>query len=60
MPSRSLQKVQKHISKKKRAPGELHEESRDARRLRRAGARDERVARITAVRSKGRQSFGMQ
>ncbi|KAK6443672.1 translation machinery-associated protein 16 [Oleoguttula sp. CCFEE 5521] len=45
MPS-SLQKVQKHVNKKKGAKASaLHEFSRDARRLRRAGNRDEKVSR---------------
>lgn len=46
MPS-SLQKVTKHVNKKKGAKANsLHENSRDARRLRKAGVRDERVARL--------------
>lgn len=52
MPSK-LAKVQKHVSKKKGSKiNSLHENSRDARRLRNAGARDDRVARLTAVRQK--------
>lgn len=52
MPSK-LAKVQKHITKKKGAKAtSLHENSRDAKRIRRAGARDDRVARLTAVREK--------
>lgn len=52
MPSK-LSKVQKHVTKKKGAKAtSLHENSRDARRLRNAGARDDRVARLTSVREK--------
>lgn len=52
MPS-SLSKVQKHVKKKKGAKMDsLHENSRDARRLRRAGARDDRVARAAGMREK--------
>jgi len=52
MPSK-LAKVQKHVSKKKGSKiNSLHENSRDARRLRRAGASDDRVARLTAVHKK--------
>lgn len=50
MPSK-LAKVQKHVTKKKGAKAtSLHENSRDSKRLRSAGARDDRVARLTAVR----------
>lgn len=52
MPSK-LSKVQKHVRKKKGDKiNSLHENSRDARRLRRAGTRDDRVARGSAVREK--------
>lgn len=41
-----LAKVQKHVSKKKGAKiHSLHENSRDAMRLRKAGARDDKIAR---------------
>lgn len=44
---RSLNKVQKHISKKRGGkPTSLHENSRDAQRLRRAGAREDKMNRI--------------
>ena len=49
MPSK-LAKVQKHVAKKKGSKiNSLHENSRDAKRLRRAGARDDRVARLSAI-----------
>ncbi|KAK3698302.1 translation machinery-associated protein 16 [Vermiconidia calcicola] len=52
MPS-SLAKVQKHVHKKKgNKINSLHENSRDAQRLRKAGARDDRVARLHAVQKK--------
>ncbi|RDW86760.1 translation machinery-associated protein 16 [Aspergillus mulundensis] len=54
---KSLQKVQKHISKKRGAIEALHENSRDAKLLRRAGTRDDRVARVSAAMAKGRQSY---
>ena len=58
MPSK-LAKVQKRVSKKKGGTkiGQLHENSRDARRLRRAGARDDRVARMSAVRQKANRQW---
>lgn len=58
MPS-SLHKVQKHVNKKK--PGAkshaLHENSRDAIRLRRASGRDDKVARAQALREKANDKF---
>ncbi|KAB8228391.1 translation machinery-associated protein 16 [Aspergillus alliaceus] len=54
---KSLQKVHKHISKKRGVVEALHENSRDAKRLRRAGARDDRVARVSATMARGRQSY---
>lgn len=52
MPS-SLHKVQKRVNKKKGPKANaLHENSRDAQRIRRAGARDDRVARVTSTRQK--------
>lgn len=57
MPSK-LAKVHKHIAKKKGDKiKSLHENSRDAKRLRRAGARDDRVARLTAVRDKANKQW---
>ncbi|KAL4926896.1 translation machinery-associated protein 16 [Aspergillus undulatus] len=55
---KSLAKVQKHITKKRGAAIEaIHENSRDAKLLRRAGTRDDRVARISATMARGRQSY---
>ena len=57
MPS-SLSKVQKHVKKKKGSKiSSLHENSRDAQRLRRAGARDDRVARQSSVREKANKQW---
>ncbi|PLN80002.1 putative translation machinery-associated protein [Aspergillus taichungensis] len=53
----SLNKVHKHISKKRGTIGALHENSRDAKRLRRANIRDDRVSRVHAAMARGRQSY---
>lgn len=56
--ARSLHKVQKQISKKKGGkPTALHENSRDARRLRQAGAREDKIARIMTVTAKSNQVY---
>ncbi|KAL1301654.1 hypothetical protein AAFC00_005874 [Neodothiora populina] len=51
MPSK-FHKVQKRVNKKKGNTTALHENSRDALRLRSAVARDDRVARLGALREK--------
>lgn len=58
MPSKYA-KIQKHVTKKKGAAKltALHEESRDARRLRKAVVRDDRVARMSAVREKANENY---
>ncbi|KAJ5885250.1 hypothetical protein N7495_009760 [Penicillium taxi] len=53
----TLTKVHKHISKKRGKVEALHEFSRDARRLRRAGARDDRVASSNTTTMKARQPY---
>ncbi|KAJ5572931.1 hypothetical protein N7450_009915 [Penicillium hetheringtonii] len=58
MPSRTLQKVHKHISKKRGVVDSLHENSRDARRLRRAGHRDDRLSRHNTITMRARQPYG--
>ena len=58
MPSRTLSKVHKHISKKRGVVDSLHENSRDARRLRRAGHRDDRLSRHTSITMRARQPYG--
>lgn len=57
--ARTFQKVHKHVSKKKGAVEALHENSRDANRIRRAAARDDRVARVNATMSRGRDLYSM-
>lgn len=57
MPS-SLHKVQKHVNKKKGARATaLHEHSRDARRLKRASVRDDKVTREGRVREKANKQW---
>ena len=57
MPSK-LAKVQKHVSKKKGTKSTaLHENSRDALRIRKAGARDDRVARVAAIRQNANRQW---
>lgn len=53
----ALHKVQKHITKKRGAAEALHENSRDARRLRRAGHRDDRLSRHASMTLKARQPY---
>ena len=53
--AKSLAKVQKKISKKNKSTRSLHENSRDAQRLRRAGARSEKLERLAAARAKANQ-----
>ncbi|KAL2004292.1 hypothetical protein VTN02DRAFT_4017 [Thermoascus thermophilus] len=56
--AKNFHKIQKHITKKRGGKLEaLHENSRDAKRLRRAGAREDRLARIASAISKGRQLY---
>ena len=57
--ARSLAKVQKKISKKKGNVNSLHENSRDSQKLRRAGARGEKLLRIATARAKANQSYRM-
>ena len=57
MPS-SLAKVQKHVRKKKGKKNKsLHENSRDAQRLRRAEGRDDKVARLSSIRQQVNQQW---
>jgi len=50
--TKSLAKVQKKISKKGVSITSLHENSRNSQRLRRASARDDKLARVSAARNK--------
>ncbi|KAI9820854.1 MAG: hypothetical protein M1832_003487 [Thelocarpon impressellum] len=52
---RSLAKVHKKISKKRGNINSLNENSRDSQRLRRAGMRDGKLARVLAARIKSNQ-----
>ncbi|EEH41024.1 hypothetical protein PAAG_03310 [Paracoccidioides lutzii Pb01] len=54
---RNLNKVQKQIAKKRGKLDALHENSRDAKRLRRAGGREDKLARAAAATMRGRQTF---
>ncbi|PGH16578.1 hypothetical protein AJ79_01684 [Helicocarpus griseus UAMH5409] len=54
---RNLNKVQKQISKKRGKVDALHENSRDSKRLRRAGVREDKLTRAAAVTMRGRQIF---
>ena len=54
---KSFSKVQKHIVKKKGKITALNPNSRDSRSLLRAGARDEKVSRLAAVREKANRPY---
>ncbi|EER37766.1 conserved hypothetical protein [Histoplasma capsulatum H143] len=54
---KTLHKVQKQIAKQRRKLDSLHENSRDSKRLRRAGEREHKLAVAASVTMKGRQSF---
>lgn len=56
---KSLAKVQKKISKKKGNTRSLNENSKDAQKLRRAGARGEKLERVAVARAKGNQLHSM-
>jgi translation machinery-associated protein 16 len=55
---RNLYKVQKLISKKRGKLDALHENSRDSKRLQRASARNDKLARAAAATLKARQVYG--
>jgi len=57
--SNRLSKVQKQITKKKGKNAILHEGSRDTMRLQRAGARDDKINRLAAVREKQNRPYCM-
>lgn len=46
MPIKNLNKIQKKLSKKRGKLNALHEDSRNAKVLRRAEAREDRIARV--------------
>ena len=55
---KNLTKIHKKLSKKRGKLDSLHEYSRDAQRLRRAGGREEKLVRAAATAMKGRQIYG--
>lgn len=60
MPS-SLLKTRKHIAKKRKGEvNALHEKFRDSRRLHKASARDQRLEKLSVIRSKKEQPIGKQ
>lgn len=57
---KSLSKVQKKVTKKHNgAPKAIHANSRDAQRLRRAGARDDKIGKTSALRAKINEPYSM-
>ncbi|KAL8674912.1 MAG: hypothetical protein Q9168_000716 [Polycauliona sp. 1 TL-2023] len=54
---KNLAKVQKKIQKKKGANSSLHEDSRNAKSLRRAGARSDKLEKLAAARAKALQPY---
>ncbi|KAL8684063.1 MAG: hypothetical protein Q9186_000093 [Xanthomendoza sp. 1 TL-2023] len=54
---KDLAKVQKKIHKKKGSTTSLHENSRDAQRLRRAGARSDKLEKLATARGKALQPY---
>lgn len=58
--AKALHKVHKLIAKKKGGKtNALHENSRDSRRLRTAGAREDKIAKLLAAASKANQTYGI-
>ena len=58
--ARALHKVQKQLSKKRGGKlNSLHENSRDSQRLRRAGAREDKIAKLVAAASRANQTYGI-
>ena len=57
--AKALHKVQKQISKKRGGkPTSLHENSRDSQRLRAAGAREDKLAKLLAAATRANQTYG--
>lgn len=59
MVSDRFSKVQKAIAKKKGKNPNLHEGSRDTKRMQRASARDDKLNRLTKLREKENRHFCM-
>ena len=58
--AKALHKVQKQISKKRGGKSNsLHENSRDSQRLRRAGAREDKIAKLVSAASRANQTYGI-
>ena len=58
--AKALNKVQKQISKKRVGKGSaLHANSRDAQRLRAAGAREDKLSKLLSAATRANQSYGM-
>jgi Translation machinery-associated protein 16 len=58
--AKALHKVQKQISKKRGGKSNtLHENSRDSQRLRTAGAREDKIAKLVAAASRANQTYGV-
>ena len=55
--AKSLNKVVKKVTKKKGNTNALHENSRDAKKLRKAASREDRLSRLAAVRVKLNQPY---
>lgn len=60
MPSDRLSKVHKQITKKKGKNPNLHEGSRDTRRLQSAAARDDKINRLSSLREKQNRHYCAQ
>ena len=59
--AKALHKVQKQISKKRAHKSKnLHENSRDAQRIRTAGGREDKLARLLAAATKANQTYCQQ
>jgi len=57
MPIKNLNKITKKLSKKRGKLNALHEDSRNAKLLRRAGIREDRIGRVITSAGIARQSF---
>jgi hypothetical protein len=58
--AKALYKVQKQISKKRAGKGNaLHVNSRDAQRLRAAGAREDKLSKLMTAATRANQSYGI-
>ena len=59
--AKALHKVQKQISKKRGGkPTSLHENSRDSQRLRRAVAREDKLAKLFAAATRANHTYGKE